>query len=79
MKNVQILMKTLGFLVIMRFSNAKYLLVEVDNIAGGGVGQEGIIRNRYFEKIALVYYIKSRLIIFRVIAFFYFIRRSTLQ
>ena len=78
MKKVQILMETLGFLVIMRFSNAKYLLVEVDYIAGGGVGQEGIIRNPYFEIIALVY-IKSRLIIFRVIAFFYFIRRSTLQ
>ena len=52
---MQILIKTLGFLVIMRFSNAKYLLVEVDNIVGGGVGQEGIIRNPYFEIIALVY------------------------
>ena len=62
MKKVQILTKILGFLVIMRFSNAKYFLVEVDNIVGGGVGQEGIIRDPYFVIIALVY--KSRLIIF---------------
>ena len=54
MKQAQILMKTLAFFVIMRLSNAKYLLVEVDNIAGGGVGQDGIIRNPYFEIIALV-------------------------
>ena len=53
MKQAQILMKTLGFFVIMRLSNAKYLLVEVDNIVGGGVGQEGIIRNPYFGIIRL--------------------------
>ena len=37
MKEAQILMKILGFLVITRYSNAKYLLVEVeDSIAGQG-------------------------------------------
>ena len=54
-------MKTLGFLVIMRFSNAKYLLVEVDNSVGDGGRLEGIIRNPYFGIIALI---RSRLIIF---------------
>ena len=35
-------MKTLGFLVIISFSNASYLLDEVGNIAGDGGGQEGM-------------------------------------
>ena len=55
-------MKTLGFLVIICFSNGKYLLVEVDNSVSDGGGQEGIIRNPYFGIITLL--IKSRLIIF---------------
>jgi len=45
MKQAQILMKTLGLFVIMKFSNAKYLLVEVDNSVGDGGRLEGIIRN----------------------------------
>ena len=37
MKEAQILMKTLGFFFITTFSNAKYLLVEVeDRIVGQG-------------------------------------------
>ena len=63
MNQAQILLKTLGFLVIISCSNARYLLVEVDNIAGDGGGQEGIIKNPYFGIIAL-FYIISRLIIF---------------
>ena len=47
-------MKTLGFLVIMSFSNGKYLLVEVDNSVIDGGGQEGIIRNPYFGIITLL-------------------------
>ena len=54
MKKVQILMKTFGFLVIMRFSDAKYLLVEVDDGVGDGGRLEGIIRNPYFGIIALM-------------------------
>ena len=53
MNQAQILMKTLGFLVIISFSNARYLLVEVDNSVGDGGGQEGIIKNPYFGIIAL--------------------------
>ena len=55
MNQAQILLKTIGFLVIIRFSDARYLLVEVDNIAGDGDGQEGIIKNPYFGIIALFY------------------------
>ena len=54
MKQAQILMKTLGFFVIMRLSNAKYLLVEVDNSVRDGGEHEGIIRNPYFGIIALM-------------------------
>ena len=64
MNQAQILLKTIGFLVIIRFSDARYLLVEVDNIAGDVGGQEGIIKNLYFGIIALYYPIISRLIIF---------------